>query len=208
MNRKEIRFNVINHREENDDLLLEGYAIVFDSETLIGDEQRGFYESIDKNALSKANVKDVPLRYNHSEGFMILARTRNKSLELKVDDKGLFIRAKLQKDIQTHVDIYNMVRSGLVSKMSFAFDIVKSIVKRDENNTIHKKITEIGRLYDVSIVDFPAYDETEVYARSLESLDDDLKTLENESDKQLLDKRNVLEVEKLKIKYKLRLIEV
>ena len=208
MNRKEIRFNVINNREENDDLILEGYAIVFDSETLIGDEQRGFYESIDKNALSKANVKDVPLRYNHLDGFMILARTRNKSLELKVDDKGLFIRAKLQKDIQTHIDVYNMVKSGLVSKMSFAFDIVKSIVNRDKNNTIHKKITEIGRLYDVSIVDFPAYDETEVFARSLESLENDLKTLDNEGDKLLLEKRNVLEAEKLKIKYKLKLAEV
>lgn len=202
---KETRFNGLQYRKENDELILEGYAIVWDEKTLIGDEERGFTESIDRHSLDKANVKDVALRYNHYDSFVILARTRNKSLELLPDDKGLFIRAKLQKDVQQHIDAYNMVQSGLVDKMSFAFNVTNQKIDRS-GKLPHRTITGIGRLFDVSIVDFPAYDGTSVYARSFDLLDDELKALENEERTQSLEneevqKNKLLEVEKLKIKY-------
>lgn len=202
---KETRFNGLQYRKENDELILEGYAIVWDEKTLIGDEERGFTESVDRHSLDKANVKDVALRYNHYDSFVILARTRNKSLELLPDDKGLFIRAKLQKDVQQHIDAYNMVQSGLVDKMSFAFNVTNQKIDRS-GKLPHRTITGIGRLFDVSIVDFPAYDGTSVYARSFDLLDDELKALENEERTQSLEneevqKNKLLEVEKLKIKY-------
>lgn len=202
---KETRFNGLQYRKENDELILEGYAIVWDEKTLIGDEERGFTESIDRHSLDKANVKDVALRYNHYDSFVILARTRNKSLELLPDDKGLFIRAKLQKDVQQHIDAYNMVQSGLVDKMSFAFNVTNQKIDRS-GKLPHRTITGIGRLFDVSIVDFPAYDGTSVYARSFDLLDDELKALENEERTQSLEneevqKNKLLEVEKLKYKY-------
>lgn len=204
-NDKETRFNGIEYRQENDELILEGYAIVWDEKTLIGDEERGFTESIDRHSLDNANIKDVALRYNHYDSFVILARTRNKSLELFPDDKGLFIRAKLQKDVQQHIDAYNMVQSGLVDKMSFAFNVTKQKIDRS-GKLPHRTITGIGRLFDVSIVDFPAYEGTSVYARSFDLLDNELKALENEEQRQSLEneqvqKNKLLEVEKLKIKY-------
>lgn len=204
-NDKETRFNGIQFRKENDEMIIEGYAIVWNQKTLIGDEEYGFTESIDRNSLDKANLKDVALRYNHLDSVVILARTRNKSLELKEDDKGLFIRAKLQNNVQSHIDAYNVVQSGLVDKMSFAFNVTKQEIDRS-GKLPHRTITGIGRLFDVSIVDFPAYEGTSVYARSLELVDTELKTLENDEQRQSLEneevrKNKLLEVEKLKIKY-------
>ena len=104
---KETRFSSIETRSdgENNKMIVEGYAIVFDEETLIGDENRGFIEVIDRNALAETNMKDVPFKYNHNDVTLILARTRNGSLSLEVDDKGLKIRAELI-DTTSNVDIY------------------------------------------------------------------------------------------------------
>ena len=66
---KETRFSTIAKRDGDEEtkMVVEGYAIVFDEETLIGDEERGFIEVIDKNALANTNVKDVPFKYNHND---------------------------------------------------------------------------------------------------------------------------------------------
>lgn len=198
---KETRFNNVEYREENDSLILEGYPIVWNSKTLIGDESNGFYETIDRNALEGADCKDVPLRYNHLDNVLILARTRNKSLELTIDDKGLFMRAYLQKNVQGHIDAYNMVKSGLLDKMSFAFNVTKQSIDRSDKIP-HRIIKGIGRLFDVSIVDFPAYDATSVYARSFDLVETELKTLESvERQKSLESENEKLTIEKLKYKY-------
>lgn len=149
-------------------MLIEGYAAVFDSETLIGTEDWGFYESIDKRAFEGANMKDVPLKYNHSDAVPILARTRNKSLELTVDDKGLFIRAALL-DTQDSIDMYKRIQAGLIDKMSFAFTVKEESI-RDEK-TPHRKILRFDRIFDVSVVDTPAYEDTSIYARSLDRVE-------------------------------------
>lgn len=171
MKDKEIRlasindFNIERREEDEGKMIIEGYALVFDSETLIGDEEWGFYESIDRRALDGANMKDVPLKYNHSDAVPILARTRNKSLELTVDDKGLKIHAELL-DTQDAIDMYKRIKSGLIDKMSFAFTVKEEDVTKGK--TPHRKIKKFDRIFDVSVVDTPAYDDTSVYARSLE----------------------------------------
>ncbi len=158
-------------------MIIEGYAIKFNEETLIGSEDYGFREIIDPQALSSANMKDVPLKYNHQDNFLVLARTRNKSLVLTVDEVGLRIKAELL-DTQSNRDIYKMVQNGLLDKMSFAFTVKSQ--SWDRTGTIPKRtITEIERLFDVSIVDVPAYEGTSVYARSLELLDDETRRLDN-----------------------------
>lgn len=172
-NDKEIRlanisdFNIeLRADEENKNkMIIEGYAAVFDSETLIGDERWGFYESIDKRAFESANMKDVPLKYNHSDAVPILARTRNKSLTLKTDDKGLFIHAELL-DTQDSIDMYKRIKAGLIDKMSFAFTVKEEDVQKGK--VPHRKITKFDRIFDVSVVDTPAYEDTSIYARSLE----------------------------------------
>lgn len=150
--------------QHNSKMIIEGYAAVFGSETLIGSEDWGFYESIDKRAFDGADMRDVPLKYNHSDAVPILARTRNKSLTLKVDDRGLFIHAELL-DTQENVDMYKRIKAGLIDKMSFAFTVKTEDVRKGK--IPHRLITKFDRIFDVSVVDVPAYDATTVYARSL-----------------------------------------
>ena len=176
----ENRLSDVSFKEEDEQkMVLEGYAIVFDQETLIGDKEKGFIESIDRNALKNANMKDVPMKYNHDDSFLIIARTRNNSLRLTVDDIGLKVRAELI-DTDSNKDIYKMVKAGLLDKMSFAFTV--SSQKIDRSGDIPKRtITDIDRLYDVSIVDLPAYDQTSiVVGRSLALVDTELKTMDME----------------------------
>ena len=176
----ENRLSDVSFKEEDEQkMVLEGYAIVFDQETLIGDKDKGFIESIDRNALKNANMKDVPMKYNHDDSFLIIARTRNNSLRLTVDDIGLKVRAELI-DTDSNKDIYKMVKAGLLDKMSFAFTV--SSQKIDRSGDIPKRtITDIDRLYDVSIVDLPAYDQTSiVVGRSLALVDTELKTMDME----------------------------
>ena len=173
---KETRLADVTLHEEEDKMILEGYALVFNNETLIGDEEYGFLEEIDSRALSETKMKDVPMKYNHMDSFLIIARTKNQSLSLNVDNIGLKVRAELL-DTNTNQDIYKMVRSGLLDKMSFAFTVDEQVWNR-EGRIPKRTITKIERLYDVSVVDTPAYDATSIYARSLESMELELKAME------------------------------
>ncbi len=176
MNKRETRIADVELIEENEKMILEGYAIVYDEETLIGTEDHGFIESISPEAITEAAIRDVPMKYNHMDSFLIIARTKNQSLQLTSDEKGLKVRAELL-DTQHNKDIYKMVKSGLLESMSFAFTVKDQ--EWDHDGAIPRRyIKEIDRLYDVSIVDIPAYDSTSIYARSLESMDLELKTME------------------------------
>ena len=197
---KETRFSTIAKRdgEEETKMVVEGYAIVFDEETLIGDEERGFIEVIDKNALANTNVKDVPFKYNHNDTTLILARTRNGSLSLEVDKKGLKIRAELI-DTTSNRDIYKCIEAGLLDKMSFAFTVKSQ--SWDKSGKLPKRtITAIDRLFDVSVVDLPAYDQTSIQAssRSLEIAEAELKALD---DAENLERRTIL-AKRIKLKTK------
>ena len=191
---KETRLADVKFEETEGKMTLEGYAIVFNQETLIGDEDYGFVEEIDRHALENTLMKDVPMKYNHMDSFLIIARTKNKSLTLSVDNNGLKVHAELL-DTQSNQDIYKMVRSGLLDKMSFAFTVEEQSWNK-EGKIPKRTITKIGRLYDVSVVDTPAYDSTSIYARSLESMDVELKAME------LAEQKQRVEVMKKKIRIK------
>ena len=187
-NTKEIRFfaenvEVKNNKENPNEMLVEGYAVVFDSPAT-----HGFTEIIKKGALDNCNMKDVPLKYNHNDSFLILARTRNGSLSLEVDDRGLKVRAKLI-DTTSNIDIYKSLKAGLLDKMSFAF----TVSDEEWDASSHTRtITGIDCLYDVSIVDTPFYDTTEIYARALNTLDNEKKKLDNLRAERKLKKRKLL----------------
>lgn len=175
-NDKETRLAEVRMLEEDNKMILEGYAIVFDQETLIGNEEKGFLEVISKDALKDTYMKDVPLKYNHMDNFLILARTKNKSLTLEVDEKGLKVHAELI-DTESNKDVYKMVKAGLLDKMSFAFTVKSN--KWDRSGDVPKRIIEsIDRLYDVSVVDVPAYEQTSIYARSLDLVETEPKAME------------------------------
>ncbi len=164
--------------EEKDVMVLEGYPITFNQETLIGDEEWGWIESIDPHAVDEADMRDTCLKYNHNDTSPIMARTRNGSLKLTIDDKGVFMRAELI-DTQSNKDFYKMVKAGLLDKMSFAF----TVEEEDNYNSKPMKriIKRIGKLFDVSVVDIPAYDSTSLIARSKAMAEAQLDLLENRS---------------------------
>ncbi len=198
---KEVRFSTIEGKspDEAEKMIIEGYAIVFNQETLIGDREHGFTEVIDKRSLDGADLEDVPLKYNHTDNRLILARTRNGSLSFQIDDHGLKIRAELI-DTQSNRDVYKSIAAGLLDKMSFAFTVKSQ--SWDRSGDVPKRtITQIDRLYDVSVVDLPAYEGTSIDAltRSLEIADAELGALanvKNEQMRQVIRKRLKLKTNK------------
>ena len=153
---KETRLFDVKASEE--EMIIEGYAVVFEQPATYE-----FTEVIDSHSLDNCNMKDCVLRYNHNDGMFSMARTRNGSLELSIDEHGLKIRAKIIDTTQGR-DMYKMIKEGLVDKMSFAFTVTR---EEWNDQTKTRRILEIDKLYDVSAVDLPYYEETEVFARTL-----------------------------------------
>ena len=177
---KEIRLSEVRASEENDEMIIEGYAIVYGKETDMG----WYREIIDRNALDEADISDVCMKYNHEDTFLILARTRNKSLELINDEHGLKIRAKLI-DTTSNQDVYKSIKAGLLDKMSFAFTVRE---QKWDYETDVRTVTKIDKLYDVSVVDVPAYNDTEIFARKKEDYEKDKKSyLENKNERKKLE---------------------
>lgn len=157
---KEVRKLDMQFRAEDNDngkMEIKGYAVVFNSP----ETYWGYTEVIDRHALDETDMSDVVLRYNHNDSFMVLARTRNKSLSLEKDEKGLMIDATLQDDITDHRNIFNAIKSGLIDKQSFAFTVDEDEYDYDTDT---RTITKIGELFDVSVVDQPFYNATDVVA--------------------------------------------
>lgn len=154
---------------DGEDQIVEGYATTFDQEyTLWDNGEYRVNESIARNAFDDTDMSDVILQYDH-EG-RVFARVKNNTLQLTVDEHGLKIRAYLGgTDIGKQ--LYQEIKGGYTDKMSFGFTVAKDerVEDRDhETNktTIHRKITAIKKLYDVSAVSLPANDATEISARS------------------------------------------
>ena len=157
---------------ETEDMIVEGYTFKYDAETVLYEAENGFQyrEVIEKGALDNADLTDVPFKYNHNDGVFIVARTRNGSLELLPDDVGLFIRARFI-DTQTGRDFFKMIQERLIDKMSFAFTESSDYTEEYGDNFVIHHIRKFRRIWDVSGVDIPAYDATEIYARSIAPLE-------------------------------------
>jgi HK97 family phage prohead protease len=157
---KENRFVELRALEDGN-MVLEGYALTFENPAT----HNGYTEVIDRGALANTDMSDVCMKYNHEDTYMILARTRNNSLQLKVDDVGLWFRAELI-DTTSNVDVYKSIQSRLIDKCSFAFTVDREEYDYDTDT---RRILSIDKLFDVSVVDVPFYDDTLVVARSKDS---------------------------------------
>jgi HK97 family phage prohead protease len=136
-------------------MMLEGYAALYNDVTQIGN----FREMIAPGAFREVMDDDVRLLLNHDGAP--LARTKNGTLKLTDDEKGLHYRAELV-DTQAGRDLYTMVQRGDITQSSFGFTIGEQEISEDGTRVI----TLVSRLLDVSPVSFPAYVNTEVSARS------------------------------------------
>ena len=176
---KESRSFEVRAANEPNDMMVEGYAVVFESP-----QTYEYTEIIDRNALNGTDMNDCVLRYNHSEEGFSLARTRNRSMELTIDNNGLFVRARII-DTQHGRDLYKMIQEGLVDKMSFAFTVSR---EEWDDETKTRRILEIDKLYDVSAVDQPFYENTSIFARTLADYEKEVeqKKLALEKEKMLM----------------------
>lgn len=140
-----------------------GYAAVFNSETDIGGY---FREVIAPGAFKEAVKGDVRALIDHDSG-RVIGRTSSKTLRLSEDDNGLAVEIDLP-DTTDGRDIATLVERGDISGMSFGFMVTKQTW--DETGDTPVRTIEAVELYEVSVVAFPAYDDTTIAMRSLEEM--------------------------------------
>ena len=162
---RQIRSISLNTRagEQDGGKWLEGYFAVFGSNYDLWD---GATESIAPTAFEGALGEDIRCLVDH-DTRLVLGRTTAGTLELRTDDKGLFGRVKINEEDTEAMNIYARVMRGDVSQCSFGFEILDEKTTWCEDGSVHFEILRV-KLYEVSVVTFPAYKETSVNARSAE----------------------------------------
>lgn len=150
-------------REENDQMIIEGYFAVFDSVYQITSDMS---ESIAPGAFSSSISGDVRALINH-DTTLVLGRTVAHTLELKEDNHGLWGRIIINPKDSDAVNAYERVKRGDVSQCSIGFDVVKEDTEVLENGSIHWTIRNTT-LWEVSMCTFPAYETTNISARAKE----------------------------------------
>lgn len=148
--------------------IVEGYATTFDQPyKLYSFDNWEVWEKVDRHAFDNADLSDVVMQYDH-EG-RVFARLSNHTLELKADDHGLFVQADLS-GTEIGRQLYDEIKGGYTTKMSFGFtvraDEYDEHTDEDGHTTVTRTIKEIGKLYDVSAVSYPANSATEISSRA------------------------------------------
>jgi HK97 family phage prohead protease len=146
---------------ENPSYTVDGYAAKFNSPTVLYEwDGIEYKEIIDARAFDEADMSDVIFNYNH--GGKVVARTRNNTLKLAVDATGLKVEAQLGGTVEGR-NLHQEIDGGYIDRMSFRFQIRED---KYDQATRTRTITKIKKVYDVSAVDIPAYDDTNISARS------------------------------------------
>ena len=146
--------------------IVTGYASTFNEPyTLFSGDGWRYDEVVESTAFDETDMSDVIMQYDH-EG-RVFARTRNNTLEVAPDEKGLFIQADLG-GTELGRELYDEIRGGYTDRMSFGFTVSGDYEERkkmDDGVTIFTRhITKVGKLYDVSAVSIPANDGTSIGA--------------------------------------------
>jgi hypothetical protein len=146
-----------------DSLGFRGHAAVFNRRTWIGSKDFGFWEEIAPGAFRKTIAEnDIRLLVNHDPN-LLLARNRAGTLRLSEDDIGLAVSAELAP-VSYARDLATLLERGDISQMSFAFDIIGFERTEAADGKPMIRLTEV-RLWDVAVVTFPAYEETDAALR-------------------------------------------
>lgn len=159
--------------------IITGRPIVYNSRTDLG----WFDEIIEPGALANADLTDVRFLVNHDISKIPLARSRrnngNSTMHLTVDDSGLSIEVQLDTENNGEArSLYSAVQRGDISGMSFMFGIDDEEWENLESDHPTRHIRAISTVVEVSAVTFPAYESTEISARSKEALDNARSTLD------------------------------
>lgn len=147
-------------REDGEDLYIEGYFSVFNSDYELWE---GATESIAPGAFANTLGGDIRCLINHDTMY-VLGRNKAGTLELREDSHGLWGKVKINPNDGDAMNLRERVKRRDVDQCSFGFDIVDEETEFREDGSVHWTIREV-KLYEVSIVTFPAYTETSVSAR-------------------------------------------
>ncbi len=153
--------------EDNGHKVVDGYATTFNQPyELYRCDGYIVQEQIDSRAFDECDMSDVIFQLNHTG--RVYARTRNKTLALGPDDHGLHTLAELSGTVPGQ-QLFEEIKGGYYDRMSMGFvvleDTKKTTVADTGVTTILRTITKIKKLYDVSVVSFPANEDTEISAR-------------------------------------------
>jgi uncharacterized protein len=172
----------ITRAEENDaENVIEGYFALYEQETELF---KNTYEIISRGAFDNTIKNDVRALWNHNTQF-VLGRSKNGSLQLRADEKGLFGTIKLPKT-QYAEDLYELVKRGDIDQASFGFNILDEDLEELSNGGYRWRMKDID-LHEISVVTFPAYENTTVHARSKQI--DQIETRKLQEKKDALSKR-------------------
>lgn len=197
-------FNFDIRAEEMDSgiAVLTGRPIVYNSRTDLGYMD----EIIDSGALNETDLTDVRFLVNHDTSMIPLARSRkntpNSTMQLMPDMEGLAIRVNLDVENNDKArSLYSAVSRGDITGMSFMFGIDDEEWENLDSDHPLRRIKKISTVVEVSAVTFPAYEATEINARSLEALENARAALENARSADIQAKASVdTELELLKLK--------
>lgn len=167
--------------EEHGDFLT-GRPIVFEAATDMG----GYYQEIvDRGALDHTDLKDVRFLVGHDTSMIPLARSRrnnaNSTMQMEIDENGLAIRVDLDTENNSEARaLYSATKRGDISGMSFMFTVDGEEWENLESDYPTRHIKSIGKVFEVSAVAYPAYEQTSLEARSAEALESARASLERE----------------------------
>lgn len=152
--------------------IITGRPIVYNSRTDLG----WYDEIIEPGALNNTDLTDVRFLVNHDTSKIPLARSRrnngNSTMQLTVDNDGMTIRVILDTENNSEARaLYSAVQRGDISGMSFMFNINDEEWENLDSDHPTRHIREISVVVEVSAVTFPAYEATDINARSREALD-------------------------------------
>lgn len=200
--RRDFLFEIRAEQDAEKGNIITGRPIVYNSRTNLG----AFDEMIAAGALAKTDLTDVRFLVNHDVSRIPLARSRrnngNSTMQLMPDDNGLAIRVSL--DTENNADaraLYSAVQRNDLSGMSFAFLVEDGGDEWIDIDTDHPQriIRSISRVLEVSAVTFPAYSDTEIQARSKETLESVRSALDS-ARQQKAEEVDTSEIELLKAK--------
>ena len=145
--------------------VIAGYALKFNTKSnVLGN----FIETIEPGALDGTDMSDVRALVDHVPS-QIIGRTTSGTLKLNVDDVGLRFEVTLPST-QYANDLYENIRLGNITNCSFGFHLAPQGSVRQKNPTTgvdFQRIRKISKLTDISVVTYPAYNDTDVFARNL-----------------------------------------
>ena len=149
----------LRERDDNEELRIEGYFVVYDDETMLWE---GVYEKIDRNAFEGELDKDIRALAGHDRE-KVLGRVKNNTLTLRSDEKGLWGSILINKDDPEAFSLYQKVKRGDIDQCSFGF--IPTEEERESRSNGELFIVKRCKLIEVSVVAFPAYENTSVSAR-------------------------------------------